>query len=100
MSPCDLIPTLHYDAQTVMDAAGTLERFAGLSCEILLLDGSKRARNLTASDNRGFFYRFFSPWMKVISKKWQMYPVGVIFGMGFDTVAEVPAPDDHRVPGL
>jgi len=49
MSPRDLIPTLHYDAQTVMDAAGPLERFAGLSCEILLLDGSKSARNLTAS---------------------------------------------------
>jgi High-affinity nickel-transport protein len=51
-------------------------------------------------DNRGFFYRFFGPWMRVISKKWQMYPVGVIFGMGFDTVADVPARDDHRVPGL
>jgi len=23
-------------------------------------------------DNRGFFYRFFGPWMKVISKKWRM----------------------------
>jgi pimeloyl-ACP methyl ester carboxylesterase len=48
-SPRDLIPTLHYDAQTVMDAAGPLERFAGLHCEILLLGGSKSARNLTAS---------------------------------------------------
>jgi len=40
-------------------------------------------------DNRGFFYGSFGPWMKVISKKWQRYPAGVIFGMGFDTATEV-----------
>jgi high-affinity nickel-transport protein len=27
--------------------------------------------------------------MKVINKEWQMYPVGVVFGMGFDTATEV-----------
>jgi high-affinity nickel-transport protein len=40
-------------------------------------------------DNRGFFYRFFGRWMKAINKEWQMYPVGVVFGMGFDTATEV-----------
>jgi nickel/cobalt transporter (NiCoT) family protein len=40
-------------------------------------------------ENRGFFYRFFGKWMKVINKEWQMYPVGVVFGMGFDTATEV-----------
>jgi high-affinity nickel-transport protein len=40
-------------------------------------------------ENRGFFYRFFGRWMKVIDKDWQMYPVGVVFGMGFDTATEV-----------
>ena len=40
-------------------------------------------------ENRGFFYRFFGRWMKVIDKDWQMYPVGVLFGMGFDTATEV-----------
>ena len=34
-------------------------------------------------ENRGFFYRFFGRWMKAINKEWQMYPVGVVFGMGF-----------------
>jgi pimeloyl-ACP methyl ester carboxylesterase len=48
-SPRDLIPTLHYDAMTVTDAAGPLERFAGLTCTVLLLGGSKSAHNLTAS---------------------------------------------------
>jgi high-affinity nickel-transport protein len=40
-------------------------------------------------ENRGFFYRFFGKWMKVIDKEWQLYPVGVVFGMGFDTATEV-----------
>jgi high-affinity nickel-transport protein len=40
-------------------------------------------------ENRGFFYRFFGRWMNVINKEWQMYPVGVVFGMGFDTATEV-----------
>jgi nickel/cobalt transporter (NiCoT) family protein len=39
--------------------------------------------------NRGFFYRFFGKWMRVINKEWQLYPVGVVFGLGFDTTTEV-----------
>lgn len=48
-SPVDLIPTVRYDAQTVRDAAGSLQRFSKLSCDVLLLGGSRSARNLTAS---------------------------------------------------
>jgi high-affinity nickel-transport protein len=40
-------------------------------------------------ENRGLMYRFFGRWMKSITKEWQMYPVGVVFGMGFDTATEV-----------
>jgi high-affinity nickel-transport protein len=40
-------------------------------------------------ENRGFFYRFFGGWMKAIDKEWKIYPVGVVFGMGFDTTTEV-----------
>ena len=40
-------------------------------------------------ENRGFMFRIFGPWMKSITKEWQMYPVGVVFGMGFDTATEV-----------
>jgi high-affinity nickel-transport protein len=39
--------------------------------------------------NRGFMYRIFGKWMRSITKEWQMYPVGVVFGMGFDTATEV-----------
>ena len=45
----ELIPTMHYDARTVSDAAGPLERFAGLPCDVLLLGGTKSARNLAAT---------------------------------------------------
>jgi high-affinity nickel-transport protein len=40
-------------------------------------------------ENRGLMYRMFGKWMKSITKEWQMYPVGVVFGMGFDTATEV-----------
>jgi high-affinity nickel-transport protein len=40
-------------------------------------------------DNRGFFYRFFGRWMKAIDREWKIYPVGVLFGLGFDTTTEV-----------
>jgi pimeloyl-ACP methyl ester carboxylesterase len=49
MSPRELIRTLRYDAETVNSTAGALDRFRALSCEVLLLGGSRSARNLTAS---------------------------------------------------
>ncbi len=40
-------------------------------------------------NNRGLMFRFFGKWMRAITKEWQMYPVGVVFGLGFDTATEV-----------
>jgi high-affinity nickel-transport protein len=40
-------------------------------------------------DSRGLMNRFFGRFTKTISKPWQMYPVGVLFGVGFDTASEV-----------
>ncbi|MFG1797714.1 HoxN/HupN/NixA family nickel/cobalt transporter [Nocardia sp. NPDC049149] len=40
-------------------------------------------------NNRGFMNRFFGRIMKSITKPWQMYPIGVLFGLGFDTATEV-----------
>ncbi|MFQ6326116.1 HoxN/HupN/NixA family nickel/cobalt transporter [Nocardia sp. CWNU-33] len=40
-------------------------------------------------EKRGFMNRFFGRLMKSITKPWQMYPVGVLFGLGFDTATEV-----------
>jgi len=40
-------------------------------------------------NNRGFFSRYFGWLFKMVNKPWQMYPVGVLFGLGFDTATEV-----------
>ena len=40
-------------------------------------------------ENRGFMNRYFRPLFKVISKPWQIFPVGLLFGLGFDTASEV-----------
>jgi nickel/cobalt transporter (NiCoT) family protein len=40
-------------------------------------------------ENRGFMNRFFRPLFKVINKPWHIYPVGLLFGLGFDTASEV-----------
>jgi nickel/cobalt transporter (NiCoT) family protein len=39
--------------------------------------------------NRGFMNRFLGRTMRAIRAPWQIYPVGVLFGLGFDTVTEV-----------
>jgi nickel/cobalt transporter (NiCoT) family protein len=40
-------------------------------------------------NNRGLMNRFLGRAMRAVSKPWQIYPVGVLFGLGFDTVTEV-----------
>ncbi len=38
---------------------------------------------------RGFMWRFFAPMMRSINHTWQMFFVGFLFGIGFDTATEV-----------
>src|SRR5580698_8289836 len=53
-------------------------------------DGTYDEAELEAQlQNRGLMYRFFGKWMRSIDKEWKLYPVGVVFGMGFDTATEV-----------
>ena len=40
-------------------------------------------------NNRGFLNRFLGRFTRSISKSWQMYPLGVLFGLGFDTATEI-----------
>ena len=101
--------------RAVSDSGSGLQRFGGLfgtvvSASFLLLIGllnlvilagivrvftSMRRGEFDEAElerqlaSRGFFYRFFGRWMKVITKEWQLYPVGVVFGLGFDTATEV-----------
>ena len=40
-------------------------------------------------NERGLLARIFRPMLRLISKSWHMYPLGVLFGLGFDTASEV-----------
>ena len=40
-------------------------------------------------NNRGFMNRILGGATKAVTKPWQMYPVGLLFGLGFDTATEV-----------
>src|SRR5271154_64612 len=39
--------------------------------------------------NRGFLSRLFRPMFKMITRSWHMYPLGILFGLGFDTATEI-----------
>src|SRR5580693_9030233 len=40
-------------------------------------------------DRRGLIGRCFRPLLRVVDRSWKMYPVGLLFGLGFDTASEV-----------
>ncbi|MBO9522217.1 MAG: HoxN/HupN/NixA family nickel/cobalt transporter [Nocardioidaceae bacterium] len=40
-------------------------------------------------DSRGFLNRILGKVNKTVRKPWHMYPVGFLFGLGFDTVTEI-----------
>ncbi|HJQ42239.1 MAG TPA: HoxN/HupN/NixA family nickel/cobalt transporter [Jatrophihabitantaceae bacterium] len=40
-------------------------------------------------DSRGLLNRFFRPIAKRIDTSWKMYPLGMLFGLGFDTATEI-----------
>ncbi|HKO17319.1 MAG TPA: HoxN/HupN/NixA family nickel/cobalt transporter [Acidobacteriaceae bacterium] len=39
--------------------------------------------------SRGFLTRIFRPVFRLVQKSWHMYPLGVLFGLGFDTATEI-----------
>jgi high-affinity nickel-transport protein len=38
---------------------------------------------------RGLLGRLFRPLFRLIAKSWHMYPLGILFGLGFDTATEI-----------
>jgi nickel/cobalt transporter (NiCoT) family protein len=40
-------------------------------------------------NKRGFLNRYFSPLFKIVKQPWHIYPIGVLFGLGFDTASEI-----------
>ncbi|MGH9563042.1 MAG: HoxN/HupN/NixA family nickel/cobalt transporter, partial [Terracidiphilus sp.] len=39
--------------------------------------------------SRGFLAKIFCPMFRIISRSWHMYPLGFLFGLGFDTATEI-----------
>jgi len=39
--------------------------------------------------NRGLLTRLFRPMFRMITRSWHMYPLGMLFGLGFDTATEI-----------
>lgn len=40
-------------------------------------------------NNRGLLGRFFRPVFRFVNASWKMYPLGFLFGLGFDTASEI-----------
>jgi high-affinity nickel-transport protein len=40
-------------------------------------------------NSRGFLNRFYGRFTGAVTKSWHMYPLGLLFGLGFDTATEV-----------
>jgi nickel/cobalt transporter (NiCoT) family protein len=40
-------------------------------------------------NQRGFLGRFFRPMFRLVTRSWHMYPLGLLFGLGFDTASEI-----------
>ncbi len=57
------------------------------------LYNSLRARRFTNGDNealpRGILHRFLRPVIAVVARPWHMFPLGFMFGLGFDTATEI-----------
>ncbi|MEM3515518.1 MAG: HoxN/HupN/NixA family nickel/cobalt transporter, partial [Saccharolobus sp.] len=62
--------------------------------EIYDIYKSARNKNINEKDldevllKRGFMNKFFKNLFKIIDKQYYMYPIGFLFGLGFDTASE------------
>lgn len=80
--------------------SGVFLIFIGLLNAVILVDLRKvfwKMREGTYNEeeveelllSRGFLARFTGPLFKFINKSWHVYPLGFLFGLGFDTASEV-----------
>jgi len=96
------IPALRsYGASVGASVSGTFLCLIGILNLIVLLDIVRIYRELKRGEHdeqrlearlhdRGFMNRFFlGRFFRLITTSWQMYPLGLLFGLGFDTATEV-----------
>ncbi len=90
-----------YGATVGAGVSGTFLWIIGILNLLVLLDIVRIYRGIGRGEydeqrleerlaDRGFMNRFFlGRFFRLISKSWQMYPLGILFGLGFDTATEV-----------
>ncbi len=81
--------------------SGTFLLVIGVINLVVLVDIARMFRTVKAGgayseenledylNNRGLLARLLRPAMRLIRRSWHMYPLGVLFGLGFDTASEV-----------
>ena len=95
------VPALHeYGSYVGASISGTFLWIIGILNLVVLLDilrifremktgcydGERLERRLY---ERGLMGRFFGRFVRLIDRSWKMYPLGILFGLGFDTATEV-----------
>jgi nickel/cobalt transporter (NiCoT) family protein len=90
----------HYGSAIGGSVSGTFLWLIGILNLIVLIDIVRLFLDLRGGSydedrleqrllERGFMNRFLGRIARRITKSWQMYPLGVLFGLGFDTASEV-----------
>ena len=95
------IPALHeYGSYIGASVSGTFLWIIGILNLIVLVDILRIFRQMKTGTydgerleqrlhERGLMGRFFGRFFRLIDHSWQMYPLGLLFGLGFDTATEV-----------
>ena len=95
------IPALqHYGGYVGAGVSGTFLWIIGILNLVVLVDIIRIFREMRGGDydrerlenrllERGMMSRFFGRFFRLIDASWQMYPLGLLFGLGFDTATEV-----------
>jgi nickel/cobalt transporter (NiCoT) family protein len=89
-----------YGAGIGTGVSGTFLWIIGLLNLIVLLDIVRIFREMRGGEydrerlenrllERGMMSRFFGGFFRLIDASWKMYPLGLLFGLGFDTATEV-----------
>lgn len=90
----------HYTQLLGTSVSGGFLLLIALLNVIVLVSIVKVFRNLKRGDyddaelekqlnSRGLLNRFFGPLARSVDTSWKMYPIGFLFGLGFDTATEV-----------
>src|SRR5437588_3181294 len=90
----------HYGGIIGASVSGFFLWMIGLLNLIVLLDILRIYRQMKRGEfdqaqleetlmNRGFMGRFFKRFFNMINESWHMYPLGFLFGLGFDTASEI-----------